>query len=250
MRRQLLFVVGLVLASASLAGAQTVTIVGETPNALAPKPKKNLPVMGHVACSTAQTLTAGRVVFPCTNLFGYVGIFLTDPNTGAIVTLATDPTHDAPAATSGPQVMGECDDVATDAIDEGDAGRIRIDCTSRALIVRPDGSTLKRYISVGSTEDESQVKATAGVLLGISARNAHASTDAYLKCTNLTAANTTPGSSAVFYEMIVPHASGYVDRNINATFDTALTCYIVTGKTDSDATEVGANDVSYNLTYK
>ncbi len=116
--------------------------------------------------------------------------------------------------------------------------------------VTPAGQTLKRYISVGTSEDESQVKATAGVLLGVSARNAHATTIAYLKCTNLTAANTTPGSSTIFYEMIVPAAGGVVDREINATFDTALTCYIVTGKTDADATEVAANDVSYNLTYR
>jgi hypothetical protein len=111
-------------------------------------------------------------------------------------------------------------------------------------------ATLERYISAGSTEDENEIKATAGTLIGISARNAHASTAAYLKCTNLTAANTTPGTSAIFYEMIVPPASGFVDATIYATFDTALTCYIVTGKADNDVAEVGAGDVSYNLRYK
>lgn len=113
------------------------------------------------------------------------------------------------------------------------------------------GDTLKRYISVGSSEDESQVKATPGVLLGISARNSHATTAAYIKCTNATAASTTPGSTAIFYEMIVPAGGfGFIDRDINATFSTALTCYIVTGKANSDATEVAADDVSYNLTYR
>ncbi len=110
--------------------------------------------------------------------------------------------------------------------------------------------TRKYYISVGTSEDESQVKATPGTLCAISARNAHASTNAFLKCTNLTAANTTPGSSAVFYEMMIPFGLGYVDNHIDLPFDTALTCYIVTGKAASDATEVGADDVSYVLRYR
>jgi hypothetical protein len=111
-------------------------------------------------------------------------------------------------------------------------------------------STLKRYISAGATEDESEVKATAGTLDSISARNDHASADAHLKCTNLTAANTTPGTSTIFYEMLIPHAGGFVDSNIVATFDTALTCYIVLGKADNAVDEVAANDVSYNLRYR
>ncbi len=106
------------------------------------------------------------------------------------------------------------------------------------------------YISVGSSEDEHQIKATAGTLCGISARNAHASANAFLKCTNLTAANTTPGSSAIFYEMMVPFGGGYVDNHIDVPFSVALTCYIVTGKAASDATEVGADDVSYVLRYR
>ncbi len=110
--------------------------------------------------------------------------------------------------------------------------------------------SIKRYISVGSAEDESQVKATAGTLCSIRARNANATTDAFLKCTNLTAANTTPGSSAVYYDMIVPKGGGYVDGIIHAPFSVALTCYIVTGKADSDATEVAADDVSYFLLYQ
>lgn len=111
-------------------------------------------------------------------------------------------------------------------------------------------NTLKRYISIGASEDENEIKATTGVLLSISARNSHATTDAYLKCTNATAANTTPGSTAVWYEMLIPAGpSGNNDNNINATF-TALTCYIVTGKADNNATEVAADDVSYNLRYR
>lgn len=50
--------------------------------------------------------------------------------------IAVDATHDSAAAATGPQGMGECDDTSTDAVDEGDAGRVRIDCTTRAQFTR------------------------------------------------------------------------------------------------------------------
>lgn len=109
--------------------------------------------------------------------------------------------------------------------------------------------SIKRYISVGSTEDESQVKATAGTLCRVQASNANATTNAWMKCTNLTAANTTPGSSVVFWDMLVPFGLGNQDSP-HIPFSVALTCYIVTGNADSDATEVGANDVHYVLEYQ
>ncbi len=108
----------------------------------------------------------------------------------------------------------------------------------------------KYYISVGSSEDESQVKATAGTLCGIWARNAHASANAFIKCTNLTAANTTPGSSTILFEMMVPFGLEASRASLHIPFSVALTCYIVTGKAASDATEVGADDVSYEITYQ
>ena len=114
-------------------------------------------------------------------------------------------------------------------------------------------TTLKRYISVGVTEDESQVKATAGVLISVSAWNVNATAYAFLKCTNATAANTTPGSTAIFYSMVIPPVSGglgFIDSNINAAFSTALTCYLVLSKEDTAVDEVAANEVGYNLRYR
>tara|TARA_Y100000310_G_scaffold322122_1_gene380736 strand:+ start:334 stop:582 length:249 start_codon:yes stop_codon:yes gene_type:complete len=74
---------------------------------------------------------------------------------------------------------------------------------------------------------------------------------AFLRCSNLTAANTTPGTSAVIYGMIVPPtAGGFVDTEINFAFDTALTCWIVLGEAESDVAEVAANDVGYNIRYR
>lgn len=110
-------------------------------------------------------------------------------------------------------------------------------------------TTNKAYISVGTTEDESEVKASAGVLRSVSAFNAHATNDAWLKCTNATAASTTPGTTAIVYRMMIPAKGGAVDPDINAAFSTALTCYIVLGKANNAVDEVAADDVSYNLRF-
>jgi hypothetical protein len=57
-----------------------------------------------------------------------------------IETLATnaavDGQHDQASPTTGPLAHGECDDTSTDAVDEGDSGKTRIDCTTRALVTR------------------------------------------------------------------------------------------------------------------
>lgn len=114
--------------------------------------------------------------------------------------------------------------------------------------------TMKRYISAGSTEDESEVKNAAGVLYSISARNVHATAKAHVKCTNATAANTTPGTTTVWYEMVVPPTNGgFIQDSFGpsgVTFGTALTCYIVLGAADNAVDEVAAGDVTYNLVYR
>lgn len=63
----------------------------------------------------------------------------TATNTSTIATnLSQDATHDQASLSTGPQQLAECDDTATDAVDEGDAGKVRIDCTSRALLTTGD----------------------------------------------------------------------------------------------------------------
>ncbi len=111
-------------------------------------------------------------------------------------------------------------------------------------------NTNVHIISAAATEDETQIKATAGVLAGISATNNHATADAYVRCVNKTAANTTPGSETIFYGVMVPHLGGIVDGNIEATFSVALTCYVVLGEAESDVAEVAANDLNINVRYR
>jgi hypothetical protein len=117
------------------------------------------------------------------------------------------------------------------------------------------GAATQHYrTSAGSTEDEFEVKATAGVLVGGIITNT-AATVSYLKCSNLTAANTTPGTSAVFFAAAIPGASTGAGFALpippgGVTFSTALTCYLVKGAADTDVAEVGANEVKVNLFFR
>lgn len=120
---------------------------------------------------------------------------------------------------------------------------------ANSLSVVISGGTPEWYISTGSTEDEHQIKATSGVLRGMNARNTHASTAAFIRCTNATAAGTTPGSTTIIYELMVPAGPGATnDRNVNLAFASALTCYIVTGEAANNTDEVASGDVAYSIT--
>lgn len=111
--------------------------------------------------------------------------------------------------------------------------------------------TNKHYITAGSSDNESQVSASPITLCAISGRNVHATNNAFIRCTNATAANTTPGSTAVVFEAMFPAGgSSYIDNHIDIAFSTAATCYVVTGKAETDATDAAADDVVYELRYK
>lgn len=114
---------------------------------------------------------------------------------------------------------------------------------TNALTAAAGTGTLIRSDNTNN-DDETQISGSATTLRSVRARNANTTTDAYLRCTNLTAANTTPGSSTVVYEMMIPFGGGFVDTDINMTFSTAMTCYIATGKAVTDATDAAQDDVS------
>ena len=114
--------------------------------------------------------------------------------------------------------------------------------------------SVKHYVSVGVTEDEFAVKVSAGTLMGMTVTNHNAAVH-FLRCSNLTAANTTPGTSVVFWGGAIPGAAA--GQSLNAdfpldgiAFSTALTCWIVTGEAETDVAEVAANDVQLNIYYR
>ncbi len=116
------------------------------------------------------------------------------------------------------------------------------------------GASLAHRVSVGTTEDETEIKATAGTLYNINVTNTNAAVR-YVRCANLTAANTTPGTSTVFFGGAVPGATTGDGINFSfgptgVAFSTALTCWMVTGAAETDVAEVAANELTWNITYK
>lgn len=112
---------------------------------------------------------------------------------------------------------------------------------------------LHRKISIGTTEDETQIKATAGAVYSITATNSNAAAR-YLKCFNLTAANAAPGTSTPWLSLAIPPAATSAPLSITfpvgAQFSVALTCALVTGSADSDVAEVAAGEIMWAISYK
>lgn len=113
-----------------------------------------------------------------------------------------------------------------------------------------NAATVHSRISVGTTEDETQIKATAGAVYSITVTNINVAVR-YLKCFNLTAANAAPGTSTPWLRLALPPAAAVtVTFPQGAFFSVALTCALVTGVADTDVAEVAANEIIWTITYK
>jgi len=177
---------------------------------------------------------------------------------GVPVTIPNDATHDSPALTTGPGVMGDCDDTATDAIDEGDAGRLRIDCTTRAALAAPmatatsgAGATPISVASAAST-NSTNVKASAGNLYSISLVNTTA-TLYYLRLYNLSSAPTCSSATGYIATVPVPASTpgaGIVTNiAVGAAFTTGIGYCITGGPTSTDNTNAAVGIYGF-LAYK
>jgi len=151
----------------------------------------------------------------------------------------------------------QADEGSTDSVDEGDAGAARM-TLDRKVITTPQPHTtggLSVFRSLDLDETEEDVKTSAGQIYGIIITN-FATTTRHVKFSNLTAANTTVGSSAVFMTISVPgNTSDDTLANLawggmGIPFDTALCAYATTGLADNDTGAPGANDVSITVLYK
>lgn len=209
MKHHLLTTLAVLVLAAPLS-AQITTISGSKgPNVSAPSTTKNVPTMPAIACSAVQSLTAGRVVFPCVNVLGYFGVFITDPSTGAPYSPTADP-------------------------------------------LLTGASTFKRT-SAGTTEDEHEIKATAGILYSVIVTNTNAAAR-YFRCANNTAAGTTPGTTTPIIDLAIPGntaGGGFViTYPQGAAFSVGLTCWFVTGAADTDVAEVAANEIKAHYSFK
>ncbi len=122
-----------------------------------------------------------------------------------------------------------------------------------------DGSAWTRaaasiFRSLDLDETEEEVKATAGVVLGMWATNTASSTR-FIKFYNATAANVTVGSTTPVITIGIPgNTSDDVSGAFNAahgiTFGTAITVAATTGVADADTGAPAPNDVIVNVFYK
>ncbi len=203
---------------------------------------------------------------------------------GSLATYASDMTIGTAIGTSGPLVQAVYSDfdgsalpTITNVNTEGEAVPFAatIKGVQYVMVVNEDGS-LERgttttptimnnvaatsggadslsYNSVGTSEDEHAVKASAGTLYSITATNTNAAVR-FLRCENDTAANTSPGSETPELDLAIPGATTGAgitfDFPVGYSFSTALTCWLVTGAAQSDVAEVAANELKVFYTFK
>lgn len=116
------------------------------------------------------------------------------------------------------------------------------------------GASVHYRTSAGTTEDEHQVKGSAGRLFSITATNTNAAVR-YLRCADQVIGSTTPGTTTVFLGLAIPGATTGAGFTTNfgpagIAFSTGLTCWLVTGAADSDVAEVAANEIKVIYAYK
>jgi hypothetical protein len=123
MTRRIGLVALLVLGLSTVAHAQQVQVQSNNENLATESTLTEVSVSVTALESAVETTTANKV-----------RSLLVDGN-GTALTLGSDGTHDSAAETAGPQMIAECDDTSTDAVDEGDAAKVRVNCTTRELKV-------------------------------------------------------------------------------------------------------------------
>lgn len=112
-----------------------------------------------------------------------------------------------------------------------------------------DGCELHSRLSVGTTEDATTVKASAGSVYAIDVSNSNA-TVRYLKLYNK-ASNPVVASDVPVWRIRIPASSAACKQTFDPPlkFETGIAYVLVTGVADTDATEVAANDVIVNIAY-
>lgn len=145
------------------------------------------------------------------------------------------------------------DETATDSVDEGEQGAARMTLDRKQIVATyahsAGGWTPHSRLSVGTTEDETVVKASAGTLGWLVVTNTNASAR-YIKFYNST--NPVVGTDAPVLRFLIPPSSNGFTINFGpgVEFTTGISYALVTGVADSDVIEVAANEIIVNLGYK
>ena len=214
-----------------------------------------LPVTGTITAVTAisNALPAG------TNNIGDVDVLTIaagDNNIGN-VDIVTVP---APLSTTG----GGTEATALRVTVASDStGVLSVDDNGSALTVdnggtfavQETGTAYTIHRSIDLDESEEEVKATAGTVYGMWVTNTATATR-FIKFYNLTAANTTVGTSTPVLTIGIPgNATDDISGNfgpggLGIAFSTAISVAATTGVADADTGAPGANEVIVNIFYK
>jgi hypothetical protein len=168
-------------------------------------------------------------------------------------TIFADDVAFTPATSKVGAVGCFADETSPDSVDEGDVGIPRMTLDRMQIVTtRPSatGEGLAIFRSIDLDETEEDVKTSPGKLYGWFMFNAAATTH-YVKLYNLTAANTTVGSSTPIMTIPIPAgAAANVEFTNGILFDTALCAAATTGIADADTGAPAASAVTVNLLYK
>jgi hypothetical protein len=112
------------------------------------------------------------------------------------------------------------------------------------------GATPYSYLSVGTNEDKTNVKNTAGVLYSLEASNTNTS-PRYVKLYNKSSApDVASDASLIVFRFAIPGSGGIaLSWPAGKLFSSGISFVLVTGATNTDAVEVAANEIMLNLSY-
>jgi hypothetical protein len=151
----------------------------------------------------------------------------------------------------------QADEASIDSVNEGDAGAARM-TLDRKVIVTPQPHALgglSIFRSLDLDESEEEVSSGPCAVYAIWITNT-ATTTRWLKLYNLTAANTSVGTSTPLVTLGIPgNTSDDIAAHLAAggfgiLFDTALSAAVTTGVADNDTGAPAANDCIVNVFYK
>lgn len=144
------------------------------------------------------------------------------------------------------------DESATDSVDEGDMGAVRM-TLDRKLLTAPYAHTAggwDTHSAISDGTDATNVKASAGQLGWLCVTNINAAA-AYIKFYNSASAPTNGSGTPVLRFLIPGNSNGFtINLGQGAYFSAGIGYTLVTGITDANSTNVAASEVLVNLGYK
>lgn len=258
--------------NSGLKSAATVRVVMATdqPTLTNPQPANISQVAGSAIAQGHGTAAAAiRVELPTdgtgvvglaagSQIVGKFGIDQTTPGTTNLVQgaeLLVDDAAFTPATSKVSPIGLQCDEAATDSVDEGDVGCPRMTPDRKQIVTdlphTAGGLTTHKTVSAAST-NATAVKASAGQLYEIMCSNVNAAAR-YLKLYNKATAPTV-GTDTPVWTLIIPGntAGGGIAKSIpkGLEFSTGIAFALTTEATDAGTTGVAASELVVNLGYK